>query len=142
VIDASLAIRAVLPATAEAEKDLGVMASWQQAGVSILAPEIWLPEAVSAIRQAVIGHMITEKEGQNAVADIFDLGVEIVLSDAHLCQNALAWAARLGHSKAYDSFYLALAEKTEAELWTADQRLVNRAHQVNVAWVRWIGERE
>ena len=34
-----------------------------------------------------------------------------------------------------------LAEELGAELWTADRRLVNGAHQAGVIWARWIGER-
>jgi hypothetical protein len=37
---------------------------------------------------------------------------------------------RLGQSKAYDGFYLALAEQSNAEFWTADQCLVNSARQL------------
>jgi predicted nucleic acid-binding protein len=74
--------------------------------------------------------------------------VQVIPSDLGLCESAFKWAERLGHSKAYDSFYLALAEWLSAErqvlveLWTADERLVNRARQVGAPWVRWVGEGE
>ena len=38
---------------------------------------------------------------------------------------------------AYDSFYLALAEGLDCELWTADERLHNAA---GVAWVKLLEE--
>jgi hypothetical protein len=47
---------------------------------------------------------------------------------------------RLGQSKAYDAFYLALAERLKAEFWTADQRLANGARQLGANWAHWIGE--
>jgi predicted nucleic acid-binding protein len=68
------------------------------------------------------------------------LGFEIVLSNLDLCQAALAWAARLGQAKAYDGFYLAVAQQKEAELWTADENLRSRLRQLGFARVRWIEE--
>jgi predicted nucleic acid-binding protein len=70
------------------------------------------------------------------VEDAFRLGVEVVASDLDLCKHALAWAERLGQSKAYDGFYLAAAERYGAELWTVDGRLLNRARQLGVSWVK------
>ena len=61
-----------------------------------------------------------------------------------MCQVRIAfdWATRLRQKGAYDGFYLAAAEQLGAELWTADQALVNNALQVGVSWVRWMGELE
>lgn len=92
------------------------------------------------IRQGVYNRWITEQEAQVAVEDIFRLGIQITPSDIDICQKALTWAGRLGQSKAYDGFYLALAERLGAELWTADARLSDRARQLGVVWVRWVGE--
>ncbi len=39
---------------------------------------------------------------------------------------------------AYDAQYLALAEQTGAEFWTADKRLADRARRRNARWVKWI----
>jgi predicted nucleic acid-binding protein len=52
---------------------------------------------------------------------------------------AYEWAERLGQSKAYeayDGFYLALAQRLDVELWTADTRLESRARQIGITWVR------
>ena len=50
---------------------------------------------------------------------------------------AFDWTVRLKRAAAYDSFYLALAETMECELWTAEKRLCNAVDQ---PWVRWAGE--
>lgn len=75
-----------------------------------------------------------------AVKDLFRLGIEILPSDLELCQLALSWAGRLGQSRAYDSYYLALAERLGTELWTGDQRLVNAARQLGLSWVHGLNE--
>lgn len=61
------------------------------------------------------------------------LGVEVFTCDVSMSRAVLTWAARLGQSKAYEGFYLALAERLGADLWTADERLFNRVRLLNVA---------
>jgi len=61
-------------------------------------------------------------------------------ADKELLLAALRWAERLGQSKAYDAQYVALAEQMGAELWSADQRLVNALQAQEVSWAHWIGE--
>jgi len=60
--------------------------------------------------------------------------------EPHRCQAVLEWAGRLNQSRAYDAFYMALAEELGAEFWTADQRLARAAQQAGVTWTHWIGE--
>jgi predicted nucleic acid-binding protein len=139
VIDANIAVRAILPI--EGKSDVPErMASWHRSRSKIFAPELLIAETVSVIRRGIFDRWITEEEGQEAVEDLYRLGVEIVPTDAGICQAALAWAGRLGQSKAYDGFYLAVAERQEAELWTADEKLVNRGKQLNLPWILWIDE--
>ncbi len=138
VVDASAAVWAVLPVVAEADA-LDRFADWTRQGVAVMTPSLWLPESVSAIRRAVHQGLLTSAEARIAVADLFALGVRTVESDESLCLAALEWAEALGQARAYDGFYLALAERLRAELWTADRRLVSSAHHVGAAWVRWIG---
>lgn len=137
VVDASVAVKAVLP-TQGKPAILERFAAWRQSRSTIYAPELLLPEAVSVIRRAIFDRWITEAEGQVAVDDVFRLAVEIVPASLELCQAALRWAGRLGQSKAYDGFYLAVAEQKAAELWTADEKLANRARQLGLSWVRWL----
>jgi predicted nucleic acid-binding protein len=139
VVDASTTIRAILPLSKGDPDALDRFITWNQAQVEIYAPEIWLAEVVSVIRQAVYNKWITDDEGRLAVEDVFRLGVEVLPSDVGLCQTALTWASRLGQSKAYDGFYLALAERLSAELWTADEKMSNRAGQLGADWVKWTG---
>ncbi len=49
--------------------------------------------------------------------------------------RALSWAARLGHTKAYDAQYLAPAEEMRCPLLTADLRLVRAAQALGADWV-------
>jgi predicted nucleic acid-binding protein len=49
----------------------------------------------------------------------------------------MLWTLRLNRAAAYDSFYLALAERLGCNLWTADRRLWQA---VSAGWVRLVGE--
>jgi predicted nucleic acid-binding protein len=139
VIDANIAVRAILPIEGKSSI-LERLTSWHRSHSKIFAPELLIEETVSVIRRGIFDRWITEEEGQVAVEDLYRLGVGIVPSDAAMSQAALAWAGKLGQSKAYDGFYLAVAERQGAELWTADEKLVNRAKQLNLPWIRWIDE--
>ena len=46
---------------------------------------------------------------------------------------------QFGLPAAYDSHYLALAERKECELWTADTRFGNSV-KGQLDWVRWMGD--
>lgn len=140
VIDANIAVRAILPIEGKLDV-LERLVSWHRSRSKIFAPDILIAETASVIRRGIFDRWITEEEGHVAVEDLYRLGVEIVPSDASVCQSALAWAGRLGQSKAYDGFYLAVAEHQGAELWIADEKLVNRAKQLNLPWIRWIDEK-
>ncbi|MBN1657789.1 MAG: type II toxin-antitoxin system VapC family toxin [Anaerolineae bacterium] len=74
-----------------------------------------------------------------AINTILALDICCSMPTPELHGRALSWADRLGHSKAYDAHYLALAEQEGIEFWTADRRLANGAQQAGAHWVYWIG---
>ena len=65
---------------------------------------------------------------------VIDSGVAI------FCVEALRWATRLNQRPAYDAFYLAVAQRLDAELWTADRRLCHNARQAGADWVHFMDE--
>jgi predicted nucleic acid-binding protein len=140
VIDANLAVQTIFPIAGGLEFQL--MDSWRQENRAIFAPDLWLSETTSVIRRMAFSKLITVQEGSRAIQDMFALGVQIIATDVLLCAAAYQWAERLGQSKAYDGFYLALTERlnqekdSPVEFWTTDKRLFNQAHQVGVTWVR------
>ena len=137
VVDANLALAAVLPLSTSSEA-LQVLTAWADEDRPLLAPDLWTAEVVSAIRKLVFGKEITAETAESGIGDLFELGVEVVSLGPDLCRAALRWAERLSHSKAYDGFYLALAEERGAELWTVDGRLVRRARQLDADWVHQV----
>lgn len=138
VIDANIAIQTVLDIAANLEK------FWErvdQEQITPCAPRLWLSETASAIRFLVSRREINSDDAEDALRTIHGLQVEIINEDEELSLRALELADKLGQSKAYDAFYLALAEKLVVDFWTMDERLVNRCRKdLKLNWVYWVGE--
>ena len=138
VVDANIAIHTALEITENLER------FWKRVDeqqVTPCAPRLWMSETTSAIRYLLSQREITSDEAEEALRTIHGLRVEIINEDEELSLRALELAGKLGHSKAYDAFYLALAEKLVSEFWTADERLFNRCRKdLKLSWVHWIGE--
>ncbi len=139
VIDANIAAAAVIPISGlEIVKDL--FTRWAEENRSIYAPEWWLAEVISVLRQNVYRKLISLTGAKEAVEGIFALEVETIRIDIPLCQSALDWAEAINHSKVYDAIYLALSERLGAEFWTADKKLANAAKATGAQWVYWVGD--
>jgi len=141
VVDANIAARAVIPLEIS-RIYLAHFERWHDEQVNVFAPEFWCAEVVSVIRQYAYRKIITRAEAGDALDDLFDLHVELISPDRDLFQRALEWAEKIGQAKVYDAFYLACAERLEAEFWTADRRLFRAVQRAGVDWIKWVGELE
>ncbi|HIE37557.1 MAG TPA: PIN domain-containing protein [Anaerolineales bacterium] len=136
VIDANIAIWAILPVLTADVDALEQFVEWRRAGVRLVAPALWLAECVSVVRGCVHAGLISSQEGRLAIDDLFALEVEALPMDEEVCRAAFEWAERLGQARAYDGFYLALAERMGAQMWTADKGLARRAQEMGASWVQ------
>lgn len=139
VLDASLAIRALVP-TSSQDGALELIAGAHQEGTTLLAPGLWIAEVTSVLRKMVHTQGLAPDEADLLLSGLPSLGVQVIPSDLPLARSALSWAGRLGQIRAYDAFYLALAEREDATLWTGDGRLTDRATQLGIDWVRYLAE--
>ena len=104
------------------------------------APRLWLYEVISGINKYHYARMITLEEAHTAINAAYKLGINLVDDSPEISRAALRWANQLGQMAAYDGFYLAVAEKLAAPLWTGDRRLANAAQQAGIDWVHWMGD--
>jgi predicted nucleic acid-binding protein len=139
VIDSNVIAAVVLPLPYSDQATQKIIA-WKRAGAELLAPVLLEYEITAILRKAVVARWLTTDLAVEAIGKILALNVRCLTPTANLHERALHWADVLGHSKAYETHYLALAEQEGIELWTADRRLANGAQQVGAHWVRWIGE--
>lgn len=137
IIDASIAIKAILPNPLQGHCQTLVQTF---ADIQPVAPTLWTYETTSAISKAVHFDQITENEGRLALEQVDALGVQLFVPDLEQSRIAFGWTRRLKRASAYDSFYLALAEALECDLWTADKRLFNALIDAQLEWLHWIEE--
>jgi predicted nucleic acid-binding protein len=139
VVDASIVVNLLLTQaySTQAERYLE---SWKSGGEMLYAPGHWYAEVVSALRFAVYRRKLNSEDAQLLIDVLPELGVRALEPTLDLLKSSLRWAERLGQSKAYDAQYVALAEQLRAELWSADQRLVNALKEQGVSWAHWVGE--
>jgi len=139
VIDANFGLAWVLklPYSQQVE---GCMHLWQSEKVILAAPLLWQYEVVSGLYRAVTLNLLPRANLIPALSAIEGMVVELVRPTADTNRLALHWAERLGQNKVYDAHYLAAAQQLSAELWTADQRLVNRTTQLKISWIHSVAE--
>ena len=136
-IDASLAIRALLPAS-QSQAAAQLLATWRDERVGLIAPALIAFEVTSSLRRLVHLAELTEAEGSDALAAFLRIGIRL----SHRRDLfPLSWrlAREHGRPRAYDMAYVALAQLNDCELWTADRRLCNTVG-ARLPWVRWVGE--
>jgi len=139
VIDANLALALFLrlPYTEQAYR---LMDRLRERRSTLSAPVLWEYECLSGFHRAVQLGEIRPQQAAEFMNDLLALEIERVVPSVENHLAALRWAERLGQSKAYDAQYVALAERLSAELWSADERLVNNLKSQGVDWAHWIGE--
>jgi predicted nucleic acid-binding protein len=137
VIDANIAIAllAERPHTPSAEQR---MIEWKRRRVRLFAPSLWTSEVISGLRKLVFAGKMDQESALQAIAKMEKWGVQIYLPDTDLNQRALVWAGKLEQMVAYDAQYLALAERLQADFYTADRKLFHRCQTLGVSFVKLV----
>lgn len=137
VIDASVAIKAILPNPIQGHCQALVQTFAEKQPI---APALWAHETTFTIAKAVHFGQITETEARQALERLNELGVRLFIPDLDQNRAAFDWALRLKRASAYDSYYLTLAQSLECDFWTADSRLFNALREAHFKWLHWIEE--
>ena len=132
-IDAGVAFKLIVP-HAQQTFYIDLVDGWQRNGYRLCAPTLWTYELTSAISKMVYFGHLSQTVARESLLVAYDLAVELIAPDQEQISKALAWTCRLSRAAAYDSFYLALADTLDCDLWTVDKRLVNAAAE---PWVRF-----
>lgn len=131
-VDASFVLRMLLGPSAESYSERWI--GWERRSVQPAAPTLLYYELTNGIHRYFRGGFLSEPTARMALRTTQALPITLV-GDADLHGRALALAAELGLSAAYDTHYIALAERLGAELWTADARLA-RSVEAQCDYVR------
>ncbi|NPV52658.1 MAG: type II toxin-antitoxin system VapC family toxin [Firmicutes bacterium] len=115
-VDASLVLKWL---TYEPGSDEALVWLNMHASDEIIAPSFLSLEVASVLRQKTRRAEMTSEESLEALHLLDKLKIRFMW-DWTLLERALELAIELDQSTAYDTAYLALAEREECELWTAD----------------------
>ena len=137
VSDANIFLAVALRETISRQAD-ALIELWRTADVQIAVPYLFRYEITSVIRKHVARGTLSLENGRIGLASLLNEPVQIFADDA-LLKRAFELAHTLNRPVAYDSVYLALAERLDCEFWTADLKLFNAANQT-LGWVKWIGD--
>jgi predicted nucleic acid-binding protein len=116
VVDASVVLRRLLDGSAEADAVLR--------RESLNAPGVIVPEVLNGLAGAVRFAGLSEGRALGLVGEALELPIEII-PDRALAGSMLMVAATR-QLTAYDASYVALAERLQVPLVTADRRLAAR----------------
>src|SRR5215203_1551749 len=123
VLDASVAAKLYVR-----EPDSDLAQSLLDREFNFLVPDIFFSEVANAIRKQHREHgQLDAASVRLAIDDLLMIGAEPVTSPV-LLPRSLEIALSLNHS-IYDGLYLALAERVQTVLVTADMRLVRKAKE-------------
>lgn len=137
VVDASVALKWQFKDELETEQAIQMMIDFINGKIELISPSLFAYEIVNAVRIAIIKERISEKEGIDAINDILAIGVGL-FDFAGLVERTFR-LTRIYSRSVYDCAYLALAEREDCVIYTADKRLFN-AIKDRVKFIRWVGD--
>lgn len=124
VVDANILIAFGLsdePLHAQANQ---VLSAWRSAGTRLAAPRLFRSEITAVVRKVVYQQRLNHRRGRLMLDKLLLYPVELH-EDVALLLASYELAERFNRPRAYDTQYLALAERLSCDFWTADERLFN-----------------
>lgn len=138
VVDASVAVKWVVTTEALAAQAAALIVDSLNVGRVLTGPPHLRGEVANALYQRLrsqdAARHLTSNEADRALADFLAIPLT-VLDPPGLYEAALAFAREHHLPSLYDGFYVVLAQQLQAELWTADQRLLTSIG-ATAPWVR------
>ena len=137
IVDASVAVKWFLPARDEpfALQARQLLQGWTEESHRLLVPDLFFAEVANALWRAVRTGRCLLPEAEFSLGRLEAASIPAVPS-IEIFKDAFTIAVR--HDRTlYDSLYVALAASSEAQLITADEKLVNAlaSHYP----IRWLG---
>lgn len=136
VADSGILLASVLPELLN-PKSKALLRLWLQESIEIAAPTLFRYELVAVMRKNVARGILSVAEAVRSREFLLEYSVQLFMDD-DLLRRGYELATRFNRPTAYDSQYLAVAERLNCEFWTADERLYNALRQ-DLTWVKWLG---
>ncbi len=137
VVDASLAVKWLVNEV-YSDKAFALARSWERSRTQPNAPYLMPVEVANALHKRVVRHEITLASAKRLLEGLLNSGV-VLREYPGIHPDGLELATQLRQNASYDSYYLALADFIDCELWTADERFYRAAVRY-YSRVHWVGE--
>ena len=139
VVDASIALKWTIN-EADSSTALALLADWTNREIEVHAPSLLAYEVTNALYLRVRKGEIPFYDASRGLTEIIYKVVEFDFpEDPDFNIRAMELGQQFGLPAAYDSHYLALAEREGCELWTADLRMWNSVNG-KLDWLRRLGD--
>jgi predicted nucleic acid-binding protein len=132
-----LATVPIVPIETLTEHAKALLAHLKKEQTQIIAPTLMRYELVAVTRKWVYRDLITPEEAQRALNTLLHYPI-INMIDDDLLTRAYELAEQFNLPTAYDSQYLAVAERYQCDLWTTDERLFNAVNG-GFPHIHWLG---
>jgi predicted nucleic acid-binding protein len=133
-----LATVPIVPIEILTEHAKALLAHLKKEQTQIIAPTLMRYELVAVTRKWVYRDLITPEEAQRALNTLLHYPI-INMIDDDLLTRAYELAEQFNLPTAYDSQYLAVAERYQCDLWTTDERLFNAVND-GFPHIHWLGD--
>ena len=117
-------------------KATAIIKFWVTTNVNLAAPSLFQYEIVAVLRKHVYQGNITLQESVKGRDILLSQPIQFLFDD-DLLRRAYDLSTRFNRPTAYDSQYLAVAERLGCEFWTVDERLYNAVAN-DLSWVKWL----
>lgn len=121
--DANLVVQLLVTTQADSPI-LDLWRGWLEEPANLVAPTLIFYEVNNALHRYASYGQLTPAEAAAGLKAALNLGIN-TFGDARLHEDALTLAQAWSLPATYDAHYLALAQRMDAEFWTADKRLYN-----------------
>jgi predicted nucleic acid-binding protein len=135
-VDASIAIKWVVPGEAWRKKARRFLRDSITAGINLIAPPLFVYETESVLQWQLYSGALTVAEADKAISQLAVIGVQIV-THSDMIIRARAIARQFNQPKIYDALYTAIAELRGCEFWTADKRFYD-AVKATLSFVKYL----
>jgi predicted nucleic acid-binding protein len=138
VADAGIFLAAVLEESYSKQAS-ALIKLWNTEDRQIAAPTLFRYEIIAVIRKNVFRVLLAPEDALEKRDILLSLAQKLrFFVDDDLLRRSYELATQLNRPTAYDSQYLAVAERLDCEFWTADQKLFNTVTGT-LSRVKWVG---
>jgi predicted nucleic acid-binding protein len=139
VVDTSVVIKWIVTVS-DSDVARALLTEWTSKGITIHAPALLAYEAVNSLYKYIRAGQMPFKDAESGLRNvIFPLITLDHPKDASFSLRTIGLTSQFNLPATYDAHYLALAERENCDLWTADTRLWKAVH-TTLPWLHNLNE--